>query len=336
MPRASRHDAVPPEPPDLAAIAAGMTEAWGRAVAVLGRVERIADAGEAGAPLPGETDLHHLALIIAGLRQLGSGLEATAGELSRLSLESRLAGACLAAERAEGLAQGRQEGAQAVRHSHRKPRHPKPPDGQVIPFRGRAVTGAIAAASLAAGAAGVTLGPGAVSDLARWAPAPAHHAAAALPSLGPASAVLVPSSSAPPAYVPRHAKPSADAARATLAPPASPSRAPSPPSSSPAPAVSPVAFTGSLNPQTDHLVIAPFRVVRLTFSAVGGSVSWAATAPAGVVLSVSSGILSDGQPQVIRVSVPAGTPAGAGVIVVTDGRGRSFQVPVTWAAVPLV
>lgn len=153
----------------------------------------------------------------------------------------------------------------------------------------------------------------------------------------PDTAVLIPSFT-PRAYVPRHARPSADAASASPAPPSPPvfTPAPQPPPPAPSPAPSHVTFDGAINVQTDHLVVGPLQGAQLTFSATGGEVSWSASAPDGLVLSVSSGILGDGQAMVIEVSVAVGTPAGSGVITITDGDGRSVSVPVTWAAVPAI
>lgn len=348
MPRASRHADVPP--PDLAALAGQVIadreqaiEDRARYLAIVARMERVAAFWEAGAPVPAGTDDHALGLLIQDGRQSGSGLHARAAQLERvadqlerLSMESRLAEMALSGERAEGRAEGRQEAAQA-RHSHRKPRGGrKTPDGQVIPFPGGTGKAVTAAAAAAAVTAALTLGPGAVSDLAHWSPAPAarHLLAASVPSFGPGSAVEIPSA-VPAAYVPRHAKPSPDAASASPAP--SPSVT-LPPSSSPPPSPAPVPsvtdFDGQLDVQTDHLVIGPLLGGQVTFTAVGGSLSWSVSAPAGLVLSARSGILRDGQPVVITVSVAAGTPAGSGVIVITDGQGRSFRVPVSWAAVP--
>ncbi len=316
LPRATRHADVPP--PDLGAIAAGARQDRDRAAAVITRLERLADAAEAGAPYPPGTDAHAVALLIRDGRQIGSGLHALAGELSRLSLEDRLAGAVLAAERAEG----RTDGAAAVRGRHRQDRPRKPAQGtpglRVLPG-GRAAVAAAAGVALIAG----TVGTGAYSDLAHYAAAPAasHAAAAALPSL-PADAAPLPSS--PPSYAPR--RPLTAAASATPAPEATLS--PSAPVSPPPPAPSP----SSPAPAVPVMDVPRFLDLggsirgTLTLAATGqGEVAWTATATDGITLSQYAGVAVQGQPVTLEVSDPTGN---GGWIYVSFG-GTTVPVHVT-------
>lgn len=320
MPRASRHADVPP-PPDLAALAGAAEETRRWLDGQAAEVEKIIAAARDGRPLPEGTDRRQWTVLLADLRQFSVAQLGIARELGRISAEGMLAAVCVAAERAEAVQEDR-----AVRHRHRAPRprrSRKPGAGQLA-----LISGGLAA-SIAAGAA-----VGSV-DSAHYDRAPvASHVTAGLPVLSPAYAVRAPSTS-PVAYVPRHARPSPMASGASHVPsPPPPSVSPSPVPPSPAPAPSLVDFSGTLDVQTAQVAIGPLQGGQVTFSAVGGSASWTVSAPAGLVLSARSGILGDGQAVVIEVSVVVGTPAGSGVITVTDGDGRSVPVPVTWQAVP--
>lgn len=147
------------------------------------------------------------------------------------------------------------------------------------------------------------------------------------------SAVLMPSSP-PRAYVPKHAKPSADAASASPAPSSAPS-SPAPPPPVPSPVPSHVDFDGVLDVQTAECVITSDGGCKITFTAVGGEVSWAAQSSSpDLSLSASGGTLGDRQPGTVDVKVRAGALAGSGTITLTDGHGNATQVQVTWVAVP--
>lgn len=327
MPRATRHADMPPEP-DLGAIAGEAREALDRTTAVIGRLEKIADAGEAGAPFPPGLDAHGIALLIKTGRQEGSSLDAFAGQLARISLEGRLADACLAAERAEG----RQEGAGAAR-GHRRARPGRGPgEGRLELLPGGRATAIKGAAAVAAIAAGVTLTTGGYSDLAHYSPAAtaAHHRVLALDGVAPVRARPV-SAPSQRAYIPRHAKPSADAASASPVP--SPPVSPRPPPRAPSPEPS-AAPAGILDVATVAVSIGPGGHGQITFSAIGGTVSWSASSSSPALsFSQPGGDLGDRQPGILDVTVARGSAAGMAVVTLSAG-GRQVSVPVTWAAVP--
>jgi hypothetical protein len=76
--------------------------------------------------------------------------------------------------------------------------------------------------------------------------------------------------------------------------------------------------------------------IRLT--AFGGSVSWSASSSvAGLSLDTSSGTLAPGEAAQIGVSLTADLQALAGPadVVITWGDGKTADIPVSWAVVPL-
>lgn len=193
-------------------------------------------------------------------------------------------------------------------------------------------------------AAAVTAGGAvAVTITANMAPVPyttpAPPPAAALASAAPVDAdlIILPS----PSYQPRHAGASPDAtkaARIRLRTPAASAVSPSPSPPLPSP---PASAAGKLNLQTMQLALSSSVPGQIVFSAAGGPVSWSAWSsdPAVSVADssgASSGTLAAGMPEILYVTVAAGTLAGSAVITLADDTGNAVKVPVIWAAgIPL-
>lgn len=325
-----RSDEPPPEP-DLAAEIAAAADLRARAEERLAQVGQLIEAARAGLPLPeGLTD-GRLNLIGTGLRHLGSETDRYVRELERIRL-----GQVFGQAAESWIRQDERQQAAASHGRHRASRSRKPGRGQLELIPGGKTTAA--AVGLAASlAAGMTVGPGAWSDLAHFSPAPAAaHAAPSLPVLSPADAIPVSSPLQRRPYEPRHAKkPNADAATATPAPPPPVvTAAPAPQVSAPAPSA---PAPGTLDVQTALCVAGVSGRCFITFMAAGGDVEWQASAsdPA-LSLDQDGGTLAAGESVTVTVSVKAGSLAGAGWVTITDGNGNAAQVRAVWAALPLL
>lgn len=256
----------------------------------------------------------------AGLRQAGAEMSGYVAELSRINVEQTLNEMEAAVEHGAGF----RAGAMASGGRHRANRNRRPGKGQLM-----LISGGVAA-SLVAG----TAATGGFSDLANFSPTPAaHHGASSLPDLSPVVAAPITVSPVQQGYVPRHARPTADASTASQVPASAPVIVAAPPSSqapSPTPSAAP---SGTVDIATMNVTISGDGTGTITFTAQGDA-SWSAQpSDPALSLDVSGGMLADGQPQVITVTVARGSLAGSGYITFTAG-GQQENIPVRWESVP--
>lgn len=309
---------------------------------------------EATSPLPAVGQSLDLLMqqAICAIREAREAVErdiAQRGELTELViLSSRLAGfgdairqAALFAASGDALALAAVPDIEPRRgrHRHRVPRQRD--DGRrpllnvvrgLVPLAGLGAFrhALLPAAGTAAAATALTLGANSCMTLPYLSPAPPpHHALAAL---APAAADVITLPS--PSYQPRHAKASPDAVKATRVrlrlPAVTVSPAPSAPLPSPRPSAAP---SGTLDVQTMQLSLGVTGHGQVTFFAVGGPVTWSASASSPfLALSQNSGTLQSGGVVILTVTTDPGIAGNSATITLTDGVGNAVQVPVAWTA----